>query len=170
MTINGDGENRRDYTYVGDVVKANLLASESQNVGNGEVINIGSGINLSVNDVAKLIGENKVYRDPVKEPKETLADISKAKSLLNWSPEVRLEEWIIGYKKENRIKMSKKILITGGAGFIAHHVIDKIMSTTDWEIITLDRLDFSGNLNRLKEVVSAYPESEQKELELYTTI
>ena len=58
--------------------------------------------------------------------------------------------------------MSKKILITGGAGFIAHHVIDKILSVTDWEIITLDRLDFSGNLNRLKEVVSSYPESEQK--------
>ena len=56
----------------------------------------------------------------------------------------------------------KKILITGGAGFIAHHVVDKILSTTDWEIITLDRLDFSGNLNRLNEVVSAYPESEQK--------
>ena len=51
--------------------------------------------------------------------------------------------------------MSKKILITGGAGFIAHHLIDKILSTTDWEIITLDRLDFSGNLNRLKEVVSS---------------
>ncbi len=100
MTINGDGENRRDYTYVGDVVKANLLASESHNVGNGEVINIGSGINLSVNDVAKLIGKNKVYRDPVKEPKETLADISKAKSLLNWNPEVRLEDWIIDYKKK----------------------------------------------------------------------
>ncbi len=58
--------------------------------------------------------------------------------------------------------MCKKILITGGAGFIAHHVIDKILSTTDWEIITLDRLDFSGNLNRLKEVVSSYPSSEQK--------
>ena len=56
----------------------------------------------------------------------------------------------------------KKILITGGAGFIAHHVIDKILSNTDWEIVTLDRLDFSGNLNRLNEVVRAYPESEQK--------
>jgi len=62
--------------------------------------------------------------------------------------------------------MSKKILITGGAGFIAHHVIDKILSTTDWEIITLDRLDFSGNLNRLKEVVSLYPESEQKRVKV----
>ena len=62
--------------------------------------------------------------------------------------------------------MSKKILITGGAGFIAHHVIDKILSTTDWEIITLDRLDFSGNLNRLKEVVSSYPEKEQKRVKV----
>ena len=58
--------------------------------------------------------------------------------------------------------MSKRILITGGAGFIAHHVIDKILSATDWEIITLDRLDFSGNLNRLNEVVSSYPEIERK--------
>ena len=58
--------------------------------------------------------------------------------------------------------MSKKILITGGAGFIAHHLVDKILSTTDWEIITLDRLDFSGNLNRLNEVVTAYPQSERK--------
>ena len=62
--------------------------------------------------------------------------------------------------------MSKKILITGGAGFIAHHVVDKILSTTDWEIITLDRLDFSGNLNRLKEVVSLYPEVEQKRVKV----
>jgi len=58
--------------------------------------------------------------------------------------------------------MSKTILITGGAGFIAHHVVDKILSTTDWHIVTLDRLDFSGNLNRLNEVVCSYPESERK--------
>ena len=50
--------------------------------------------------------------------------------------------------------MSKKILITGGAGFIAHHVVDLILKATDWEIVTLDRLDFSGNLNRLNEIVS----------------
>tara|TARA_B100000965_G_scaffold138450_1_gene115255 strand:+ start:2658 stop:3683 length:1026 start_codon:yes stop_codon:yes gene_type:complete len=62
--------------------------------------------------------------------------------------------------------MSKTILITGGAGFIAHHVIDKILSKTDWKIITLDRLDFSGNLNRLNEVVSAYPLSERKRVKV----
>ena len=62
--------------------------------------------------------------------------------------------------------MNKKILITGGAGFIAHHVIDKILSDTDWEIVTLDRLDFSGNLNRLKEVVDTYPLRDQKRVKV----
>tara|TARA_Y100000389_G_scaffold202616_1_gene248421 strand:+ start:817 stop:1842 length:1026 start_codon:yes stop_codon:yes gene_type:complete len=62
--------------------------------------------------------------------------------------------------------MSKKILITGGAGFIAHHVVEKILSTTDWEIITLDRLDFSGNLNRLNEVVTSFPKSERKRVRI----
>jgi dTDP-glucose 4,6-dehydratase len=51
--------------------------------------------------------------------------------------------------------MSKSILITGGAGFIAHHVIEEILNKTDWTIVSLDRLDFSGNLNRLQEVVGS---------------
>ena len=58
--------------------------------------------------------------------------------------------------------MAKNILITGGAGFIAHHVIDLLLSQTDWNIVTLDRLDYSGNLNRLHEVVDTYSASEKK--------
>ena len=49
--------------------------------------------------------------------------------------------------------MSKTVLITGGAGFIAHHVIDKVLRDTDWNIICLDRLDISGNLNRLHDML-----------------
>jgi len=49
--------------------------------------------------------------------------------------------------------MSKTVLITGGAGFIAHHVIDKILRETDWKIVSLDRLDISGNLNRLHDML-----------------
>jgi dTDP-glucose 4,6-dehydratase len=49
--------------------------------------------------------------------------------------------------------MSKTVLITGGAGFIAHHVIDKILKDTDWNIVSLDRLDISGNLNRLHDML-----------------
>ena len=49
--------------------------------------------------------------------------------------------------------MSKNVLITGGAGFIAHHVIDKILKETDWNVVCLDRLDISGNLNRLHDML-----------------
>jgi dTDP-glucose 4,6-dehydratase len=49
-----------------------------------------------------------------------------------------------------------KVLITGGAGFIAHHIIDLFLHKTDWDIVTLDRLDESGNLNRLHSVWSNY--------------
>jgi dTDP-glucose 4,6-dehydratase len=62
--------------------------------------------------------------------------------------------------------MSKRVLITGGAGFIAHHVIKHILSTTDWDIITLDRLDFSGNLNRLNEVVEEFPQAERNRVRI----
>ena len=47
----------------------------------------------------------------------------------------------------------KKILITGGAGFIGHHFINYILSNTDWNITSIDRLDFSGNLNRLTDII-----------------
>ena len=57
----------------------------------------------------------------------------------------------------------KKVLITGGAGFIAHHLIGHILETTDWEIITLDRLDYSGNLNRLHDLmISFMPETKRR--------
>ena len=47
----------------------------------------------------------------------------------------------------------KTALITGGAGFIAHHLISRILKETDWDIVTLDRLDYSGNLNRLNDIL-----------------
>ena len=50
----------------------------------------------------------------------------------------------------------KKVLITGGAGFIAHHIIAHIIKETDWEIVTIDRLDISGNLNRLNEILDQF--------------
>jgi len=99
MTINGDGKQKRDFIYVGDVVKANILASQSKKIGKGETINIGSGISKSVNEIAAMIGGNKIFVDPVKEPRESLADRSKAKKLLNWQPKVNIENWILSYKK-----------------------------------------------------------------------
>lgn len=62
--------------------------------------------------------------------------------------------------------MSKRVLITGGAGFIAHHVIERILRTTDWEIVSLDRLDFSGNLNRLADMMQDIPEDQKGRLKI----
>jgi dTDP-glucose 4,6-dehydratase len=58
--------------------------------------------------------------------------------------------------------MSKRVLITGGAGFIAHHVVDCFLKRTDWEIVTLDRLDLSGNLNRLHDVIERNPKEKHR--------
>jgi len=60
--------------------------------------------------------------------------------------------------------MSKNVLITGGCGFIAHHVIDLLIKQTDWNITTLDRLDYSGNLNRLHEIMEGYDQQTKKRL------
>ena len=100
MTINGDGEQRRDFTYVGDIVQANYLAAISPNVGNGEVINVGNGDNRSVNQIADMIGGPRIHRDPVIEPSCTLADNTKARELLGWKPTMVIEDWVEKYKKE----------------------------------------------------------------------
>ena len=105
LTINGDGCQRRDFTYVKDVVNANILASSSLKVGDGEVINIGSGKNISINDLADMISKNKIYRKPANEPFANLADIRKAKQLLNWEPTVDLGSWIKEFQLINGINI-----------------------------------------------------------------
>ena len=56
----------------------------------------------------------------------------------------------------------KKVLITGGAGFIAHHTIKYFLDNTDWSIVSLDRLDYSGNLNRLSDMMLEVDKLNQK--------
>ena len=100
MTIRGDGEQRRDFVHVKDVARANILAATSKKVGKGECINIGSGTNRSVNEIADLMGNNKVFVDPVVEPRITLCDNSLAQKLLGWSPEFSVEDFMPWWLKE----------------------------------------------------------------------
>ncbi len=100
LTINGDGKQKRDFTYVGDVVQANILAANSDKVGKGEAINIGRGVNISIIDVAKMIGDTFKFKKPLKEPFANLASIEKAKKLLDWEPQTDLNNWIKKYKNE----------------------------------------------------------------------
>ena len=53
--------------------------------------------------------------------------------------------------------MSKRILVTGGAGFVGHHIIEVLLRETDFEVISLDRLDTSGTLSRLSHILELNP-------------
>jgi UDP-glucose 4-epimerase len=112
MTIVGDGEQRRDFTHVSDVVEANIKASQfvapEYLVENdivyhawewGQVYNIGTGTNHSVNQIAALIGGD-IVNIPARqgEARITLANASKAREHLGWIPKVRLEDWITEHK------------------------------------------------------------------------
>ncbi|MAC41799.1 MAG: NAD-dependent epimerase [Pelagibacterales bacterium] len=60
----------------------------------------------------------------------------------------------------------KRVLITGGAGFIAHHLIKYILVNTNWDIISLDRLDYSGNLNRLDNILSEFQDKDKSRVKV----
>ena len=100
LTITNDGNQRRDFTYVGDVVEANILAAKYPDKLNGESFNIGNGKNYSVNEVADMLGGKKTYGEKRLEPYETLADNTKAKKILGWNPIGDLPTWIKQYKKD----------------------------------------------------------------------
>ena len=62
--------------------------------------------------------------------------------------------------------MSKTILITGGAGFIGHHFVQYVLKNTDYNLVSLDRLDYSGNLNRLHEVIESVDNLNKKRIKI----
>jgi nucleoside-diphosphate-sugar epimerase len=95
MTIHGDGLQTRDFTWVGDVVRANVLAAESNRVGRGEPINIGAGMEVSVKRIAELIGGPVVHVEPRGfDERFKRAGIDRARELLGWEPRVQVEEGI----------------------------------------------------------------------------
>jgi len=100
FTIVGDGEQRRDFVHVSDIANANILAAESTLGGgklNGEVFNIGTGINYSVNEIAKMISPtNPTINLPARdgEARVTLCDSEKANRWLEWMPRVSVSDWL----------------------------------------------------------------------------
>jgi UDP-glucose 4-epimerase len=112
MTVVGDGTQRRDFTYVGDVVDANIKAAtlvptewivENEVIHRlwewGQVYNIGTGRNYSINEIAALMGGEIAFIPPrPAESKFSLANASKARNEIGWTPKVRLEDWIAEHK------------------------------------------------------------------------
>ncbi len=110
LTVVGDGEQKRDFTFVEDVVEANLKAMEGLQTNpeqtSGLTFNVGCGKNYTINEVADMVLKTlqkdnlskdlKVVHIPARigESRETLASVELAKKLLNWEPKVSLEEGI----------------------------------------------------------------------------
>lgn len=97
LTIVGDGEARRDYVYVKDIVKANIMASTAEIDPKyyGTVFNVGNGKNYSVNEIADMISNNQINVPPRQgEAKESLADITKISTTIGWNPDGDIESWI----------------------------------------------------------------------------
>ncbi len=98
MTIVGDGTQRRDFTYIDDVVDANMLASSLEASYKFKIWNVGSGKNYTINELADMIGKEKDYiPSRPAEVKTTLADISDTVSELGWVPKNSLELTINAY-------------------------------------------------------------------------
>ena len=93
---------RRDWIYVKDIAEAFKLTLLSDNTGNGEIINIASGKLISVEEIAKTVGGEITFlpsRDY--EVDDHLADISKAKKILNWEYKMDVIPWLKDYVKKN---------------------------------------------------------------------
>ena len=98
LTIVGNGSQKRDFIYVKDVARANELAAIMPGVKDhlGEVFNVGSGSNYSVQQIADSISDNQTYIDErVGEMDTTLANITKTNKVIGWKPEVDVLEWIV---------------------------------------------------------------------------
>lgn len=99
LTIYGNGNQTRDFTNVNDVAKANLLAiTKKVKTGNNYVLNIGTGMETSVNDIAKMIDWKVEHIIPNPranfEEKRKVADIRMAKKILGWKPSVKLKDYL----------------------------------------------------------------------------
>jgi len=113
-TVVGDGNQKRDFVYVSDVVEAFIKVAKS-NIKN-EIFNVGSGDPKSINELVSLLGGKKIHipKRPA-EPDCTWADIRKIKKILGWSPKVSFEEGVrlmlenIDYFKDAPLWTKEKI-------------------------------------------------------------
>ncbi|MGQ9777601.1 MAG: SDR family oxidoreductase [Thermodesulfobacteriota bacterium] len=112
--IYGDGEQSRDFTYIENVVHANLLAMDMEHA-SGEVVNIGCGKQTSLNQLLSLLTDIMGINIPPRheEPRKgdvrhSLADITRAKEILNYEPQVGIEEGLRRTVKHYRKEMEKR--------------------------------------------------------------
>ena len=98
LTIVGDGEQRRDFTYINDVVEANIRIFNQLDIPKeriGSVFNVGTGKNYSINEIVDMISDNKTHLPPRPgEARETRANNQKMREVFGWEPKHLLEDYI----------------------------------------------------------------------------
>ena len=98
LTIYGDGFKRRDFTHIDDIVNGLIKIHEKDAW--GHIFELGRGENFSLNEVADMFKENRLYFDDKPgEAQETLCESNLAKFVLNWYPIINLSDYINEYKK-----------------------------------------------------------------------
>lgn len=106
LTIVGDGEQRRDFTHVSDVVNANVLAATKEVSSDvfGKVYNVGTGVNYSINEIAEMISNNTINIPPrLGESRVTLANNKKLSTTFDWTPKVSLRDWVTDAVKTGKM-------------------------------------------------------------------
>lgn len=93
LTITNDGNQKRDFINVNDVVLANYLSC-ILDTNNFEVFNVGYGDNISVNEIASYFNQPTVYIGNRIEPFQTLCDNTKIKTQLKWNPTISVKNWL----------------------------------------------------------------------------
>lgn len=95
LTIVGDGNQKRDFTYVSDVVDSFVKVAKRKNI-SSEIYNVGSGKTISINRIAQLLGGKEKVFIPKRpgEPDITFADIKKIRKDLNWKPKISIEKGV----------------------------------------------------------------------------
>jgi len=100
LTIFGDGEQTRGFCYVMDIAEGNIKAMESDKLKGGEIINIGGSEIVSVNQLADLMGGEKVYLEEREgDVRFSMGDVNKAKELIDWQPRFTFKQGIEDTKK-----------------------------------------------------------------------
>ena len=94
LNIVNDGEQKRDFIHVNDIIKANILCAESTKNLNGEIFNVGTGKAFTVNQIADMFGGDKKYGETRVEPKDSVAENAKIVLDLDWSAKGNLNKWI----------------------------------------------------------------------------
>lgn len=135
LTIVGDGEQTRDFTFVADVVDALIAVAESDKV--GEIYNVGSGQPVSVNELVRQLGSPPSVQIPKRpgEPDCTWADIGKIRRELGWEPKVSFADGV-------RVMLENIDYWRDAPVWTASRIAD---ATRDWfRFLDTDRADLGG--------------------------